>query len=105
MAYPPRLSRAFARLRQPDGLRSPSARCAKLARWSSLAFGSLRETCPMVFARLQSFAGAHASLGFASLRVGRLSSASLRRVVYGRIMFDYAAHGLNPPSARPEISG
>src|SRR5262249_61753052 len=27
----------------------------------------------------------------------------IRRVVYGRIMFDYAAHGLNAPTARPEI--
>src|SRR4029450_13092171 len=57
----------FARLRLParnlpSGLRSPSARCAKLAFWSSLAFGSLPETCLLGVAPLR-LAGANLTLG------------------------------------------
>src|SRR5262249_12683672 len=41
--------RLAARNLPPHGLRSPSARCAKLAAsWPPLAFGSLRETCRLI---------------------------------------------------------
>src|SRR4029453_8000691 len=102
----------FGGLRPSDGLRSPSARCASPASWSSLAFSSLRGTCFMVFAHLQLAARdlLH-GLRSPSARCARLASwsslafSSLREtcfMVFARLQLAARdlLHGLRSPSAR-----